>query len=325
MARHSLWLMDSQYSPSGSRPGARRDEPGGVLFVGIGKMGMPMAGRLSAAGHVVAVRDIDQAAVAHWNATHQAETPGVGIAMLMLPSSRAVETVLEGPGGNGGGLLDELPRGAVVVDMGSSEPSSTVRMATQARERGLGFVDAPVTGGLAGALGGSLTVMIGGADHDVARVWPLLTILGSTLVRTGEVGTGHAMKCLNNLVSAAGMLITAEAMTAGVRFGLDPAVMISVLNSGSGRTYTSERKVPQFVFTGAFNSGFALQLMVKDVQTAVALTNAVGSPGDFMQACAAAWIRAAGELPDFSDHTELVEWVARQAGTTMVPTPPLPG
>ena len=206
---------------------------------------------------------------------------------------------------------------------GSSEPASTVRMATRAKERGLGFVDAPVTGGLAGAESGRLTIMIGGADDDVATVWPLLTSLGSTLVRTGGVGTGHAMKCLNNIVSAAGMLITAEAMTAGIRFGLDPAVMISVLNSGSGRTNTSERKVPQFVFTGAFNSGFALQLMVKDVQTAVALADTVGSPDDFMQSCATAWVRAANELPGFSDHTELMEWVARQAGASLASTPPL--
>lgn len=314
--------MTDQNFSGGNSPAPIDKETASILFVGIGTMGMPMADRLSAAGHIVAVRDVDQAAVARWNETHKVEMPGASIAVLMLPSSQIVEAVLEGTGGDDEGLLDELPRGAVIVDMGSSAPSSTAHLATRAKERGLGFVDAPVTGGLAGAQSGRLTIMIGGADDDVAAVWPLLTTLGSALVRTGGVGTGHAMKCLNNMVSAAGMLITAEAMTAGLRFGLDPAVMLSVLNSGSGRTYTSERKVPQFVFPGAFNSGFALQLMVKDIQTAVTLANTVGSPSDFMQSCADAWIRAASELANFSDHTELMEWVARQAGASLTSTPP---
>jgi 3-hydroxyisobutyrate dehydrogenase len=324
VARCSPRPMTDPGSPDGSIAGPRSSETASVLFVGIGKMGMPMAHRLSEAGHVITVRDIDHAAVARWNDTHKAVRESANIAVLMLPSSQVVEAVLEGPGGGGGGLLGELPPGAVIVDMGSSEPASTVQMAARARQRGLGFVDAPVTGGLTGAQTGRLTIMIGGADGDVARVRPLLATLGSTLLRTGGVGTGHAMKSLNNIVSAAGMLITAEAMTAGVRFGLDPEVMGSILNAGSGRTYASEWKIPQFVFTGTFNSGFALQLMVKDIHTAVAVANAVGSPGGFMQSCAAAWTRAANELPEFSDHTEFMEWVARHVGATLVPAPKLP-
>jgi 3-hydroxyisobutyrate dehydrogenase len=285
-------------------------------------MGMPMATLLHDAGYPVAVRDIDPAAIAQWNASHPGE-PVAGptdAVVLMLPSSATVEAALTSPA-SAGSLWDELSPGAVIVDMGSSEPQSTVRMAAFARERGVGFVDAPVTGGVAGARSGKLTIMIGGADRDVGRVWPLLTVLGTSLHRTGSVATGHAMKALNNMVSAAGMLITAEALTAGARAGLDPEVMISVLNGGSGRSYASEWKVPKFVLTGSFNSGFLLALMVKDTRTAVQFAADSGSPAVFMQTCADIWSRAANELSEDSDHTELIEWVARQAGVTLVQPP----
>jgi 3-hydroxyisobutyrate dehydrogenase len=293
-------------------------------------MGFPMAARLHDAGFMITVRDVDPAATGRWEALHPARSPveHVDAAVLMLPSSAAVEAVLDVPTSPSGLLWDALPRGAVIVDMGSSEPSSTVRMAALAARRGMGFVDAPVTGGVAGARSGKLTVMVGGEDEHVDRVWPLLTVLGANLHRTGRVGTGHAMKALNNMVSAAGMLITAEALTAGVRAGLDPAVMVSVLNGGSGRSYASELKVPQFVLTGSFDSGFLLTLMVKDTHTAVGLAADSGSPADFMRLCADIWARAGTELPEISDHTELIEWVAHQGGVSLVQSncdsPPAP-
>jgi 3-hydroxyisobutyrate dehydrogenase len=129
------------------------------------------------------------------------------------------------------------------------------------------------------------------------------------------------MKALNNVVSAAGMLITAEALTAGARAGLDPAVMVSVLNSGSGRSYASEWKVPKFVLSGSFDSGFLLSLMVKDTKTAVRFAAGSGSPAKFMQICSEIWARAASELSEDSDHTELIEWVARQGGVSLIRRP----
>lgn len=287
-------------------------------------MGTPMATRLHDAGYSVAVRDINPAAMARWNASHPGQPAAgpVDVVVLMLPSSATVESVLNATGPElGGSLWDELSPGAVIVDMGSSEPQSTVRMAALARDCGIRFVDAPVTGGVAGARSGKLTIMIGGSDEDVGRVWPLLTVLGSSLHRTGAVATGHAMKALNNMVSAAGMLITAEALTAGARAGLDPAVMVSVLNGGSGRSYASEWKVPKFVLTGSFDSGFLLALMVKDTQTAVRFAANAGSPAEFMRVCADIWARAASELSGDSDHTELIEWVAHRGGISLVQPP----
>jgi 3-hydroxyisobutyrate dehydrogenase len=295
-------------------------------------MGLPMAARLLHAGYSVTVRDIHPAAVHRWEAEHGAQ-PAAGSAdavVLMLPSSAAVEAVLSPPqAGSAGSLWKELSPDAVIVDMGSSEPESSVQMAALAAERGFGFVDAPVTGGVTGARSGKLTIMIGGSDADVGRVWPVLTVLGATLHRTGKVATGHAMKALNNMVSAAGMLMTAEALTAGVRAGLDPAVMVSVLNGGSGRSYASEWKVPKFVLTGSFDSGFLLSLMVKDTKTAVRFAAGSGTPAAFMEICSEIWARAASELSEDSDHTELIEWVARQGGVSLVQrpemdTPPAP-
>ncbi len=286
-----------------------------VLFVGLGRMGGPMARRLVAAGYTVTPRDLDPEVVAAW--PHPVDDGArAEVVLLMLTSSVAVRSVLEGDGVTAG-LLGTLDAGTVVIDMGSSDPVATRELAASAAAAGIGYVDAPVTGGVVGAVSGDLTVMVGGADEDVDRVGGLLSCLGQRVLRTGGVGTGHAMKALNNLVSAAGMLATAEAMTAGVRFGLAPQTILDVLNVGSGRTYASERKLAQFVLSGRFDSGFALDLMLKDVGTARALQVQLGTPSLVSQACAQEWAAAAAALPG-ADHTEFIEWVAGRAGVDLV-------
>jgi 3-hydroxyisobutyrate dehydrogenase len=139
-------------------------------------------------------------------------------------------------------------------------------------------------------------------------------VIGSTIVPTGPVGSGHAMKALNNLLSAVGLAAATEVVEVGRRFGLDPAVMLDVLNHSTGRNHATENKVAQFVLSGTFASGFALQLMVKDIATAVALAHAQGVPIPIGEACLALWSEAADVLPADADHTRIAMLPAGTAG-----------
>ncbi len=154
-------------------------------------------------------------------------------------------------------LLAALAPGALIVDMSSSDPVSTRRLGDRAREAGVGFVDAPVSGGVAGAEAGTLTAMVGGTDCDVRAVGPLLDAMADTRFHVGGPGAGHAVKALNNLLSAAGIAITTEAIAIGSGFGVDPARMIEVFNASTGRNCATEYKFPEFVLRDRWASGFA--------------------------------------------------------------------
>lgn len=279
-----------------------------VAVVGLGRMGMPMAARLAAAGY--SMRGFDAAAVAVdpgsgiTTSNSAAEAAhGADVVVLMLPNSDVVEAVLDG------GLLDALEPGSVLLDMGSSRPLSSRAIAARVGTRGVAFVDAPVSGGVRGAQRGALTIMAGGADADVERVRPILDALGTRVVHAGGVGAGHALKALNNLLSASHLLATSEAVLAGQRFGLDPAVVLEAINGSSGRSGSSEVKWPQYVLTGTFDSGFGLALMLKDMKIATELADEQGSPIGFGHAAVDAWERAAKDLPDDADHTEIARWL----------------
>ncbi len=293
--------------------------PGTVVgFVGLGNMGFPMAGRLAEAGYLVRGFDIDPAArerFAKATGAVAAETPaeaagGATVVVLMLPSSPVVDAVLVGDG-----LLDRLAPGTILVDMGSSEPMRTRDLAARAASRGVAMVDAPVSGGVAGAKAGTLTIMAGGDAEPVETVRGLLGVLGRKILHVGPVGAGHALKALNNLLSATHLLVTSEAMLAGQEFGLDPAVMLEAINGSSGRSGSSETKWPRFMLTRGFDSGFGLRLMLKDMRIAVGLARAVGRPSRLGEAAAELWAEAADRLPPTADHTEIVRWLEAEHDT----------
>jgi 3-hydroxyisobutyrate dehydrogenase len=252
--------------------------PGAVVgFIGLGRMGGPMAARLAEAGYRVQGYDVSEQALAAWAARGgtPAESPaaaaaGAAAVVLMLPDSAVVRSVLAG-------LLGDAPRGAVVVDMSSSEPAVTRELAARARQHGLTLVDAPVSGGVAGAVKGSLTIMAGGAPGDVRRVRGLLDVLGARVMHVGDVGAGHAVKALNNLLSATHLLATSEAMAAAASFGLDVPTVLQAINSSSGRSGSTEKKWPDFIVPGTFDSGFSLRLMVKDMRIALGLADSAGT------------------------------------------------
>lgn len=288
-------------------------EPAAVGVVGLGAMGGPMAARLARAGYEVS--GYDPVADARSRLAAAGGTPvdglddlaGVDVAILMLPTSEIVTEVLLGDG-----LAAALRPGTLVVDMGSSEPGSTRDLAQRLAGRRLRLVDAPVSGGVRGATAGTLTVMVGGSDGDVAAVRPLLEVLG-TPRHVGPVGAGHALKALNNLLSAVHLWATSEAMTVGQRFGLDPRVMLETINGSSGRSGSTEVKWPNFVLPGTYDSGFALRLMLKDMRIATGLGRGVGIPAVLGETAVDLWARAAADLPETADHTEIARWLADRA------------
>lgn len=277
-------------------------------FVGLGHMGVPMTARLAAAGHEVRGFDVDPAARARATAptveSLAEAVAGAEVVVLMLASSAVVRQVVLDEG-----LLDAVEPGALVVDMGSSDPSQTRELASAAASRGIGYVDAPVSGAVVGAEAGTLTIMFGGSAEDLSRCEPPFAALGRKVVHAGPVGAGHALKALNNLLSATNFLITLEAVAAGRRFGLDAGVMVDAINDSTGRSWATEHKVPQFVMPRSYTSGFAMRLMVKDIRTARELAHATGSPFELGDAAVALWERAAEALPEEADHTEIAEWL----------------
>jgi 3-hydroxyisobutyrate dehydrogenase len=285
-----------------------------IGFVGVGHMGQPMVRRLAGAGHVVAAYDTSEQArervrgVAGIAVTETvtAVADGADAVILMLPDSDVVEHVLLDEG-----LLGCVAPSAALVDMSSSEPGRTRVLAERAARRGVTLIDAPVSGGVAGARDGTLTIMVGGPEAALARLRPVLEVLGSKVVHAGDVvGAGHAIKALNNLMSAAHLLVSSEALLAGRAFGLDPAVMLDIVNGSSGRSGSTENKWPRFILPGRFDSGFGLRLMLKDMQVAVALEHAAGIPAPLSQAAVDAWASAAAALPADADHTEIARWLA---------------
>jgi 3-hydroxyisobutyrate dehydrogenase len=315
---------------------------GRVGFVGLGNMGMPMAGHLVAAGyHVIgfdasaavmrAIAEADEASVvgdtdevAGGGSAGAAGKSGVGAGgrisaapslsavgddvcavILSLPDSDVVEHVLRGDGG----LLASLVPGSTVIDMSSSDPARTRKLAERTATAGVTLVDAPVSGGVAGARAASLAIMVGGTAEAFAAVQPLLAHLGARVVHAGDVGAGHAVKALNNLMSAAHMIASSEALIAGRRFGLDPAVMLEIVNGSSGRSWSTETKWPRYVLTERYDAGFNIRLMVKDIKLALAIEHATGTPSPVSEAVAAAWEAAAGDLPADADHTAIARWL----------------
>ena len=279
-----------------------------VGFIGLGNMGSPMAAHLVDAGFALTVSDAAPGVTEGFVAAHPTSIAATGpksfaavqALILMLPTSEIVEDVLEREK-----VADALPPGCLVIDMSSSEPLRTRALAARLKARGLPMLDAPVSGGVRGARAARLSVLVGGSATDLARATPLLNAMAATIIPAGDTGSGHAAKALNNLVSAATMSITVEALVLAEAFGISAGVMTKVLNSSSGRSSTSENKVAQFMTSGKFDSGFALQLMAKDVGLAVGLARALDRPAELAGHVADQWRRIAAEVSPATDHTQL--------------------
>jgi 3-hydroxyisobutyrate dehydrogenase len=292
-----------------------------VGFIGVGNMGWPMAACIAAAGNQLAVFDIDAqrvSAFAQETGAKAAADPKAlagasKVIITMLPTSDSVEQALNGPQG----VLEGLSSDSVLLEMSSGVPTQTRKFAELVAKRGATLIDAPVSGGVARAKTGELAIMVGGEKGVVDRIEPLLLKMGSSILRTGGVGSAHAMKALNNLVSAGGFLIGIEALLIGKRFGLDPDLMIDVLNASTGMNNSTQRKFKQFVLSRKFNSGFGLDLMVKDLSIALEVGKQTSASTPFAALCRELCASAAALLGPGQDHTALAKMCERLAGTEL--------
>ena len=271
-----------------------------VGFIGLGMMGRPMATNLVSKG--VALSSFDAGGVVLEGATALTDAAalarGAGLVILMLPDSKAVASVMEA-------LVPALAPGALVIDMGSSEPGETRRWAAVLAARGCAMLDAPVSGSVTKARIGNLAIMVGGADADVARAEPVLRMMGEAIIRTGDVGSAHAMKALNNYVYAAGLLAVSEAAQLAGAQGLDLGIFAQVLNASSGRNIASETKLAQEIASGRYAGGFQLGLMRKDIETAAAIAEAAGTPARLLALLRAEWAAAVAARGPRADNTEI--------------------
>ncbi|MQB07967.1 NAD(P)-dependent oxidoreductase [Agrobacterium tumefaciens] len=282
-----------------------------VAFVGLGAMGLPMAGHLVAAGFDVNGFDLSQEALARFSSAggnacaEMASTfQDADIVITMLPNGKIVRDALLS-----GDNWRSLKKNALVIDMSSSAPADTRRLDAELAEKGIRLVDAPVSGGTRRAISATLAIMVGGKADDVEQAETILRAIGDKVFRTGPIGSGHAMKAINNYVSGAGVVATIEGVLLGEKFGLDPNVIVDILNASSGRSNTSEIKMKQFVLSETFNSGFALGLMAKDIRIASDLASELGMSLKSLLSTVETWEQANKALGGNADHTEMIKFL----------------
>jgi 3-hydroxyisobutyrate dehydrogenase len=232
------------------------------------------------------------------------------VVITCLPNSPDVLTLLDGDTG----LLAGMKRGAAVVDCTSGIPAMSRAIAQRLRERGVDFIDAPVSGGVSGAEKGALTVMVGGEAAVLERVRPVLTSFGQKIVHCGGVGAGDALKAVNNALLAVHIWSAAEGLALLRKAGVAPAVALDVINASSGRSNASMNLFPERVLTRAFPRTFRLALLDKDVGIAAGAAAAEHVPAPLLQLTAALWQAAHNSLGEVADHVEAVKLVEQWAG-----------
>jgi 3-hydroxyisobutyrate dehydrogenase-like beta-hydroxyacid dehydrogenase len=251
-----------------------------VGFVGLGRMGGPMSGRIASAGHEVHVFDASPEALkaaTMAGTTSAASVQDVAskadIVFISLPTPDIVHKVVLGEGGLASGS-----RVKTVVDLSTTGPGMAGRVAKGLGDHGIAWIDAPVSGGIAGAKGGTLAVMASGPKAAYAIAEPLLKILGKLFYVGEKAGLAQVAKLANNLMAASALVITSEAVVMGVKAGLDPKVLIDIINVSSGRNSASQDKFPRAVLPRTFDFGFTTGLSYKDVRLCVDEAEAMGVP-----------------------------------------------
>ena len=288
-----------------------------VGFVGLGAMGAHMVARLLDAGHDLAVFDTRAEAMAPPVArgaracgSAAAVADAAGTVLVSLPTPDVVRAVA-GELAGGGALR-------AYVDLSTTGPQVAAEVAATLCARGVACLDAPVSGGVAGAQAGTLTIMCAGDEALFERLRPLLEVLGRNVLLVGsEPGQGQLAKVLNNLLSASAIAITGEALALGVHGGLSASTLLDVFNSSSGRNTASADKFPRHVLPRTFGAGFRLELMDKDVQLCLAEARRRQVPMALGGAVGELWARAAASAAAGADCTEIVRMLEHDAGVVV--------
>ena len=288
-----------------------------IGFVGVGAMGAPIVEALAGAGHTLVVYDTDPEAIepavargAAAGASPATVADAADLVFVSLPRPEVVKAVALGDGG-----LVEGMRMRTYVDLSTTGAQVAAEVAAALAANGVAVLDAPISGGVAGAKARTLAVMAAGDAAVFERVRPLLELFGKHVVLVGtSPGQGQIAKLLNNLLSATALAITSEAVTFGVSAGLDPAVLLEVFNAGTGRNTATSTKFPDHVLTGRFASGFRLELMAKDLELCLSESRARQFPMEVGSLVQALWTQAAAEAGEGADHTEIVRHFEKRAG-----------
>ena len=290
-----------------------------IGFIGLGNMGGPMAKRLIAAGHKLVVYDTCNDAVAPLIALGaQLASSPAGVAdrvetvMASLPEPQVVAKVATGP--------DGVIKGKCVkrfVDLSTTGARMTGMIAAGLTKKNIAQIDSPVSGGVAGAVKGTLAVMVSGPLAEIDAVKDALSVFGKVFVIGDKPGMAQTMKLANNFLSATAMAATSEAVVMGVKAGLNPAIMIDVINAGSGRNTASTDKFPKAILPRSFDLGFATALMLKDVRLALAEAKAMKVPHEVMAAVLNAWETANSEVGGDKDFTTIIQPIEKRAGVTV--------
>ena len=296
-----------------------------VSFLGLGAIGYPMAGRL-AAKHRLTVWNRSAAPANRFVAEHPARvasTPreaaaGAEVIITCLPTSADVERLLDGPDG----LEAGLERGALFLDCTSGDAATSRRIAARLAPREVAFADAPVSGGTNGAAAGTLTVMVGGDPAVFERAVPVLEAFGKRIVHMGPLGTGDAMKAVNNTLLAVNILALAEGLTGLVKAGVNPRLGVETLNASSGRSFVSESLVPERVLTGAWPVTFRLALLDKDVGICLGQLRELGIPAPLLERAAELLHQARVELGEAADYLAPIRRQERRTGVEIRDRPP---
>lgn len=292
-----------------------------IGFIGIGNMGSPMAGQLARKGFALTVFDVNVP-----NATAFANEYGARVAgsaaqagegadavIFMLPDERVVRHVLFEQG-----LAQAMPQGAIAIDMGTSAPASTRKTGAELEERGIGYVDAPVMGGVVFAHDASLDIMAAGDIGHIERCRPMFAAMGRKLWLCGELGSAHVLKAMTNYINACTFINTLEAMVIGRKFGLDSALMAEAIDAMcNGRQHPVVKKVMPHVLTRKYGTGMAMQLIAKDVKIAVDAAHSVGAAVPLGELTAQLWHAASEQLGGTRDHSEIVRYWENQTGAEL--------
>jgi len=289
-----------------------------IGFVGLGNMGIPMAGRLMDAGHNLVVYDIRKESVAEFAArgataaTSPADVANkVDEVFISLPTPPIVEAVVLGPDG-----LINGTKAKTIIDLSTTGPRAASRIGDALHSKGKIWLDSPVSGGVGGAKAGTLAVMVSGPKSEYERLTDVLKIIGKLFYIGDKAGLAQTMKLVNNLLSGTAMALTSEAVAMGTKAGIDADVMIDVINSGSGRNTASMDKFPKCILTGKFDYGFATKLMYKDINLFIEEAEAMGLSLRTAAAVRQIWFETLQEIGD-EDFTTIAKLAERRAGVTI--------
>lgn len=284
-----------------------------IAFIGLGAMGYPMASHLTK-DHEVTVwnrtREVAERHAAEFGtrvAESLRECASAEVIVTIVPTSAVVDSLADE-------LVDLLQEGTLWIDATSGDPVMSRKTASRLAERGVDFVDAPVTGGVNGAEAGSLTVMVGGSSEQFVRAGEVLKAFGSRIVHVGQTGAGHAVKAANNAMLAVNMWGAAEALYTLKKLGIDLGSALEVLNSGSGRSFASETLLPPRLIDGEWPLSFRLALHEKDLRIAEAMSQSERTASPVTSLTTQLYTAALKNLGSDADYVEVVKYLARMNG-----------